>query len=571
MLGERVGQYQVTGKLGEGGMGAVYLAQHTLIGRPAAIKVLKAEFTHRPEVVERFFNEARAASAIRHPGIVEIYDFGYHVDDSAYIVMEHLEGESLEARLRRLRRIPVDRALNLVRQVASGLAAAHDQEIIHRDLKPDNIFVVADPDIPGGERTKILDFGIAKLASQGRPGSYKTSTGTVMGTPAYMAPEQCKGAGRVDRRADLYALGCILFEMLCGRPPFEAEGGGEVMAQHIYAAPPSPLAFDPTIPAAVDALIQRLLAKEADQRHQSAREVIAAIDAIAERPSRVGGGVAPAPIGSNAGPAASSGTPAEPKTTLGGAARSIQRARASRSRATFVAPLLAAVVLAAAAIIFAVTRGGDDADRGDRGDGAPIAAGDPSIGADSGGETEARRAAPADSEASAGLDAGETATREPTAAGSSASVVISIDSTPRGADVYKQPLGLRVGPTPYRIEQPAAEGELVYVLKKAGYHTKEIALAADQNAEINVVLERRTKAAKPPASAKGAGARAGTTGSSSGAVSASTAGSTSDRAKAAKTTPDAAPRGADKARDLNPFDKKKTEKGKGRSLNPFDK
>ncbi len=570
MLGERVGQYQVTGRLGEGGMGAVYLAQHTLIGRPAAIKVLKAEFTHRPEVVERFFNEARAASAIRHPGIVEIYDFGYHVDDSAYIVMEHLEGESLEARMRRLRRIPVDRALNLIRQVASGLAAAHDQEIVHRDLKPDNIFVVADPDIPGGERTKILDFGIAKLAAQARPGSYKTSTGTVMGTPAYMAPEQCKGAGRVDHRADLYALGCILFEMLCGQPPFVAEGGGEVMAQHIYASPPSPLAFDPTIPADVDGLIQRLLAKEAAQRHQSAREVIAAVDAISERPSRLGGGVAPAPISTDSAPATPAGAPAQPKTTLGGAARSIPRGRPPRSRATYLAPLLAALVLAAAGVIFAANRWGGGAGREDDTTVAPIAAGDRSAGADALGGTEMDRTALPDGEANAALDAGDGADDTPPSVASTRAIVISIDSTPRGADVYKQPLGLRVGPTPYRIEQPAAEGELVYVLKKAGYHTKEIALRADQDTEINVSLQRRAAAAKPTASASGVSEQASSKAPSAGG-STNAAGSSGDRTEPPKAAADSAAHDSDKGRNLNPFDKKKPANGKGRSLNPFDK
>jgi len=590
MLGEQVGQYQVTGKLGEGGMGAVYLAQHVLIGRPAAIKVLKSEYSHRPEVVERFFNEARAASAIRHPGIVEIYDFGYHVDDSAYIVMEHLEGESLEARMRRLARLPIDRALELIRQVASGLAAAHDKQIVHRDLKPDNIFVVPDPDIPGGERTKILDFGIAKLVTQGGPGSYKTSTGTVMGTPAYMAPEQCKGAGRVDRRADLYALGCILFEMLCGQPPFVAEGGGEVMAQHIYASPPSPLAFDPTIPAGVDAVIQRLLTKEPDQRYQSARDVMAAIDALANRPSQVGG--VPVAIAASTGPDAlvaeiAAPTP-EPKTTLGAAAGSMPPGARRRSRAGYLAPMLAALVLAAGGLIFAVTRGGGAGGRVDIADGAPApdhASATGEISAGAAGEALTAPSSDAGSSTGAESTTGSEARSDDTSSAVSGVVEISIDSKPRGADVYKQPLGLRVGPTPYHVEQPAAQGELVYVLKKAGYRTKEVVLPGDRNSSVRIELQRHSSGTRSSGSADTSASHTGAktaTATESGAGKPAAASSTGtekpaspgDRGVENPAASSGKADGSHKGRSLNPFEKKKPKEpkpGKGRNLNPFEK
>lgn len=158
-------------------MGAVYVAEHALIGRQAAIKVLQREMSHRQDLVTRFFNEARAATAVKHPGIVEIYDFGYHTDGSAYIVMEYLEGETLAARLRRTGSLPAARAAALGRQVAGALGAAHAKGIIHRDLKPDNIFIVRDPDIPDGERTKILDFGIAKLAGDDQPGARRPGPG----------------------------------------------------------------------------------------------------------------------------------------------------------------------------------------------------------------------------------------------------------------------------------------------------------------------------------------------------------------------------------------------------------
>src|SRR5262245_15054167 len=179
------GVYRIQHKLGEGGMGAVYMAEHSLLGRRAAIKVLHAAFSMRQDIVERFFNEARAASSIADPGIVQIFDFGYQ-DGIAYIVMEFLDGEPLEARLRRLGRLALVDALCLARQLALSLQAAHARGVIHRDLKPDNVLVVPDAEVPGGERAKILDFGIAKLTDTS-PDRQRTQTGMVMGTPLYMS------------------------------------------------------------------------------------------------------------------------------------------------------------------------------------------------------------------------------------------------------------------------------------------------------------------------------------------------------------------------------------------------
>src|SRR5688572_1863220 len=161
--GAQIGAYRVLKQIGEGGMGAVWLAEHIALGRRAALKVLHAQYSVRPDVVQRFFNEARAATAIADPGIVQIFDFGNHTDGSAYIVMELLDGEPLDRRLARSGSLEVGDALRIMRQVASTLGAAHARGIIHRDLKPENIFMVRDPEVSGGERAKILDFGIAKL------------------------------------------------------------------------------------------------------------------------------------------------------------------------------------------------------------------------------------------------------------------------------------------------------------------------------------------------------------------------------------------------------------------------
>ena len=178
--GITVGQYCITGLLGQGGMGTVYSAQHMLLKRPAAVKLLRPELSSDQEMVIRFFNEARAAAAIHHPSIVEIYDFGWHTDGSAYLVMEHLDGESLAARLAR-GRMTAPAVMTIARQIAGALAAAHGKGIVHRDLKPENVFLVPDAEVAAGERIKLLDFGIAKLCADAD--RHTTRTGAILGTP----------------------------------------------------------------------------------------------------------------------------------------------------------------------------------------------------------------------------------------------------------------------------------------------------------------------------------------------------------------------------------------------------
>ena len=220
MIGASIGHYQIMSKLGEGGMGIVYLAQHALIGRKAAVKVLRAECSTNEENVARFFNEARSLAQIKHSGLVEVYDFGYLPDRTAYIVMELLEGESAGQRLDREGKMPHDAIVHVARQVCAAVSAAHAQKIIHRDLKPDNVFLMRD-DVTGGIRVKVVDFGIAKL-TENNDYTFKTKVGVMMGTPLYMSPEQCRGAKNIDLRADVYSLGCLLYEMVCGQPPFVA-------------------------------------------------------------------------------------------------------------------------------------------------------------------------------------------------------------------------------------------------------------------------------------------------------------------------------------------------------------
>jgi serine/threonine protein kinase len=276
--GSQIGGYRIDARIGEGGMGVVYLAEHVLLGRPAAVKVLRAEVSHVPGVVTRFFNEARATTAIRHPGIVEVFDFGYTPDRLAYIVMEWLSGTSMAGALA-CQPFPLLTALVLMRRIVGALGAAHATGVVHRDLKPDNIFLVADPE--GGDipQVKLLDFGIAKLLDDGLAAPRQTATGVVIGTPVYMSPEQCR-AQPCDHRSDLYSLGCVLHEMIAGRPPFEASSAAELLAAHLTTVPAPLDRLVPGVPALVAALVTRLLAKEPEARPGSAAATVIELDRL---------------------------------------------------------------------------------------------------------------------------------------------------------------------------------------------------------------------------------------------------------------------------------------------------
>ena len=253
-------------------MGAVYEAEHLSIARRVAIKVLHASCSHDPESLARFYNEARAANLIDHPSVVQVLDYGRQDDGSSYFVMELLKGETLRSRIDRSQPgVPVGEALRIGRQAASTLAAAHDCGIVHRDLKPENIMLVPDPEATDGQRVKILDFGIAKLAQWVDAAEVRTRTNMIVGTPAYMAPEQCRGAALVDERADVYSLGVVLFELLAGRRPFLGGSAGEYMGQHLFCEPPALDTVTAGIPSELAALIATLLGKDREVRPRMAQ------------------------------------------------------------------------------------------------------------------------------------------------------------------------------------------------------------------------------------------------------------------------------------------------------------
>ncbi|HND12873.1 MAG TPA: serine/threonine-protein kinase [Pseudomonadota bacterium] len=264
---QKIQSYQIVRKLGEGGMGAVYEGLNPQIGRRAAIKVLLPQYTNDKEQVTRFFNEARASNLVRHPSLVDVYECGYAEDGAAFIIMEFLDGETLRARYKR--QGPLGPAvIPIIRQMATALAATHAKNIVHRDLKPDNVMMVADPEVPGGERVKILDFGIAKLlADTGSDAQHvRTRTGTMMGTPVYMSPEQCRGNADVKQPSDVYSLGAMLFEQYAGRPPFVSDGFGELVAMHMFEEAPRLTDVVKGTPPELQQLVASMLAKSPDAR-----------------------------------------------------------------------------------------------------------------------------------------------------------------------------------------------------------------------------------------------------------------------------------------------------------------
>jgi serine/threonine-protein kinase len=289
-----VGEYQVTGVIGEGGMGTVYAGVQPLIGKKVAIKVLKGELSRDPEVMERFLAEARAVNRIGHPNIIDVFSFGAFPDGSQYFVMEHLQGRSLSKYLHDTGPPTYGAALDILTQVLDALEAAHERGIVHRDLKPDNIFLVDRPH--GGLIVKLLDFGIAKFTDDS-PMTGHTRTGVPMGTPLYMAPEQCRGRD-IGPESDIYSLGIILYELFAGTPPFVAESFYEVITAHLTKEPPSLTAVTNVSPA-VAGVVTRCLAKDRSARFPSVRalrdELLPVLQTLADTHSAAPAATGPAP------------------------------------------------------------------------------------------------------------------------------------------------------------------------------------------------------------------------------------------------------------------------------------
>ncbi|MDQ3336358.1 MAG: serine/threonine protein kinase [Myxococcota bacterium] len=449
MIGETLGHYRILSTIGKGGMGVVYLAEHTLIGRQAAVKLLLPEMTRDAELVDRFFNEARAAAKARHQGLVEVFDFGYADDGSAYIVMEVLSGESLAARLERQKRFATELALSITRQVASALQAAHEQGVVHRDLKPENIHLIPDPSAPAGTRIKVLDFGIAKLTRDEVRNSVKTRTGVVIGTPRYMSPEQCKSASNVDARTDIYALGCIFYEMLVGKPPFEYDNWGELVAAHIHEAAPPPRTRVPEISADVDHIVMRAIAKDPVKRYQSMTDLSQAIDLLWPAANSL----VFTPIPGSLKTITDETTVASPAPTI--------RTRSPQRR--FMSFVIGAVVLGGVTAVVVAQRIKDEPDQV----ASTVVAFDAPLAPD------------------AALDAVQAAAMD----AAPAKVRIAIDSVPRGARVSTVE-GVGLGVTPLERDFNRIDGQLEVVLRLAGFKDTTLKLATTADAKQLVTLQK---------------------------------------------------------------------------------
>jgi serine/threonine-protein kinase len=492
LIGATIGNYRVVSKLGEGGMGSVYLAEHPLIGKKVALKVLHEEYSSNQDVVSRFFNEAKAVNDIQHPNIVDIIDYGVVQTQQGpgfvYFIMEFLGGESLASCIQRESPMQPDRVFQIGMQVADALAASHAKGIIHRDLKPDNIYLIT----RGREKdfVKVLDFGIAKLTGD-QPGSRRTRTGIVMGTPAYMSPEQCEGKGNIDARTDVYALGIVLYEMITGHVPFGGEGYGEVLVQHLTKRPARPTTARGAVPPHVEAVIMKSLEKKREDRFQTMEDFIEALkDPQAYIDARGGldafyhpddGGAA---TGTGVMAVATPGTGIPKAPTGVGAVTSVQ------SASSFEAPPRgnrAGLVVGGAVLAFVLV--GGDIFLATRGKGQPA--------------EPVATAAPTPPPAPVPTPAPAPEATKPAAPPAApAKINLSVVTTPPGADVFVGDDPASRGKTPLALELPRAEGETTVTVKAEGWKDakRPVKLSMDAQLEIALVKDRHSTpvATKPP-------------------------------------------------------------------------
>ena len=495
VAGQSFGNFQVVRLLGEGGFGEVYEAENPFLQRRAAIKVLHTGMVQDPELVRRFLNEARAASAIRHPNIIDVFDAGVTPEGEPYILMEFLDGDSLQKVLLERGQIPLRTVQEIARQAGSALSAAHSAGIVHRDLKPENLFLIPDEGMPMGFRVKVLDFGIAKIKHRDDQNStLKTQAGLLMGSPAYMSPEQCRDSSDVDLRTDIYSLAIMVYEMLAGVPPFASKSATEMLVMQITADPPPLRQHVPDVADYVEHTVMRALAKDREARFANVDYFVGALhgsypaltaqgssaSTVAGLDSPPSGSIysshgfgyqrtpAPVPMGNFAsrvgltpGPIP---VPSPTITTLSHATGEAsppplpsQSDLGLEDVRTKRWPLVLVLGAAAvAAVLFFVFR--------PAGLWPSMIAGRSAVQKTLQPQLSPKEASPA--------------------------VLVRIQSAPAGASVLDEKDGSAIGMTPLQKSYPLAQGTMGMILRLAGYKDKSITIALDANSSTTVELER---------------------------------------------------------------------------------
>jgi hypothetical protein len=466
------GRYKIERVLGEGGMGIVYKAVHTTLGKPLAIKVLRPEVSKNEEIVQRFRQEAQSASQIGNPHIIDISDFGSLGDGSTYFVMEFLTGKSLTvAQLEG--KFSLARTIHVVRQLAGALGAAHDIGIVHRDLKPDNVQLVE----RGGQKdfVKVLDFGIAKV---GGSTSKLTQAGQVFGTPHYMSPEQCAGTN-VDHRTDIYAVGVMLYEMACSKVPFDADNLMGILTKHLYENPIAPHELAPPVdvPPAFEAVILKCLQKKPEARYQTMAELSADLDAI-ER-GQVPRAVIDKVERATSGPQTLTGV--EARVSIGGGQQDIA---IRKSRAPLFIGAGVGVALVIGVIAATMSKQAPGAPQADAAKPAAPPTAEP---------------APPQPAAAANPPPARPAPEPPKAP--PPDVKVTVSSVPENAEVYID--GSLVGNTPFPIVRPGSDkASLKLELRLSGYENRSVVISARSNDVALTLKKVEEKAAAHPAPAR---------------------------------------------------------------------
>ncbi len=440
------GRYLVTRKVGQGGMGAVYEATHTLIGKKVAIKVLLEKYARREAIVQRLVQEAQLASSIRNEHIIDITDSGTTEDGRTFMVMEFLEGESLAECLARETRLPEQRILRIASQAALALAAAHAKGIVHRDIKPENLFLQPRKD---QDFVKVVDFGISKSlrASEEEDAPRLTQTGMVLGTPLYMSPEQARGDDDLDARVDIYALGVIMYEAATGRVPFAGTNYLSVISQVLNEDPKPVRDLQPEISEEFEAIVLKAMAKDKRERYASANDMLADVTALLDDPQR-----------------------STERARITGPRR---KPAAPRKGGTKILVWIAGVAIVVAAVVFSVTKIVGSSTKPGLGAGRAAEVASPQVSID---------AAPA----ATPVDAPPVAEAE--------LVEVTFDSTPAGAVVFLD--GIEKGTTPFSMKVVKKDKEVKGLGQLAGYDDQPISfnpLELPANKKVSFKLRKPPK------------------------------------------------------------------------------